>query len=117
MQYETASAEREQQVDQARHEKERAAREAGVAEKNRVDVHMQRDRELKSGKITRVGRGSQGTGKGRDQVTYPSRDKEGAIKDEVAARGASRRELSEVRASSSRRLFSRGLISPSFKLY
>ena len=48
-------AEWEHEVDRARLEKERATREAGVAEKNRVDVQTQRDRELKKGgKVTRM---------------------------------------------------------------
>ena len=43
------------EVDQARREKERATREAGVADKDRVDVRIRRDRELKKGgKVTRM---------------------------------------------------------------
>ena len=42
-------------VDQARGEKERATHEDGVAEKDRVDVQTQRDRELKKGgKVTQI---------------------------------------------------------------
>ena len=66
-------AEKEHEVAQARRDKERAVREAGVAEKNRVDVQTQRDRELKKGgKVTRWRRPRSSEG-GR-QVTHPGRD-------------------------------------------
>src|SRR6266849_2381449 len=42
-------SDRERDIAQARREKERAVREAGVAEKNQLDVQVQRDRELKKG--------------------------------------------------------------------
>jgi structural maintenance of chromosome 2 len=48
-------AEKEHEVGQARRDNERAVREAGVVEKNRVDVQTQRDHELKEGgKVTRM---------------------------------------------------------------
>ena len=64
---------------------------------NRVDVHVQRDRELKKGeKVARMGRGSQGTREGRIKLRTRAEIKEGAIKDEEAAGEASGRKLSEV---------------------
>jgi len=106
-------AEREHKADQARREKERATREAGAAENNEVDVQTQRDRELKKGgKVTRMEEEAKELGKVMIKLRTQAEIKEGAIKDEEAAREASGRELSTVRPSSfpSHRLFSRWLI-------
>ena len=81
--------------------KERATREVGVAEKNRVDVQTQHDRELKKGgKVTRMGEEAKELGKAVIKLRTKSENKEGAIKDEEAAQKASWHELSEVRAYS-----------------
>jgi len=94
-------AEREHDVDQARREKERATREAGVAEKNRIDVQTQRDRELKKGgKVTRMEEEAKELEKVVVKLRTQAEIKEGTIKDEEAAREASGREVSEVRAFS-----------------
>jgi hypothetical protein len=54
--------EREHEVDQVRHEKERATFEGGVSEENRVGVQTQRNRVLKGGRKGHAdGGGSQGT--------------------------------------------------------
>ena len=90
-----------QKVDQARREKERATREAGVAEKNRIDVQTQRDRELKKGgKVTRMEEEAKELEKVVVKLRTQAEIKEGTIKDEEAAREASGREVSEVRAFS-----------------
>jgi hypothetical protein len=77
----------------------RAVRDAGVAEKNRVDVQIRRDRQLKKGgKVTRMEEAKE-----LEKVVVKLRTragiKEGIIKDEEPARGASERELGEVRVS------------------
>lgn len=92
-------AEREHDVAQARRDRERAVREAGVAEKNRVDVQTQRDRELKKGgKVTRMQEEAKELEKAVIKLRTQAEIKEGTIKDEEAARDASGRELSDVRA-------------------
>ena len=94
-------AEREHQVDRACSEKERPTREAGVADKNRVGVQTQRDRELKKGgKVTWMREEAQELEKVVIKLRTQAENKEGAIKDEEAARDASGRELSKVRPSS-----------------
>ena len=62
--------------------------EAGVVEKDRVDVQIQRDRKLKKG------------GKVTIKLCIQAENKEGTTKDEEALREASGRELSEVCPSS-----------------
>jgi hypothetical protein len=95
-------AERERDITQARREKERAVREAGAAEKNRLDVQAQRDRELKKGgKATRLQEEAKELEKAVIKLRTQAEIKEGTIKDEETAREASGRELSEVRARSS----------------
>jgi len=82
-------------------ERERPTRKAGLADKNRVDVQTQRDRELKKGgKVTRMGEEAQELEKVVIKLRTQAEIKEGAIKDEEAAREASGRELSKVRPSS-----------------
>jgi structural maintenance of chromosome 2 len=93
-------SDREREIAQARREKERAVREAGVAEKNRLDVQAQRDRELKKGgKVTRLEEEAKELEKAVIKLHTQAEIKEGTIKDEETALEASRRELSEVRAS------------------
>jgi structural maintenance of chromosome 2 len=93
-------SDRERDIAQARREKERAVREAGVAEKNRHDVQAQRDRELKKGgKVTRMEEEAKELEKAVVKLHTQAELKEGTIKDEETAREASGRELSEVRAS------------------
>jgi structural maintenance of chromosome 2 len=93
-------AEKEHEVAQARHDKERAVREAGVAEKNRVDVQTQRDRELKKGgKVTRMEEEAKELEKVVVKLRTQAEIKEGTIKDEETARDASSHELGEVRVS------------------
>jgi structural maintenance of chromosome 2 len=93
-------SDRERDIAQARREKERAVREAGVAEKNRLDVQAQRDRELKKGgKVTRLEEEARELEKAVIKLRTQAEIKEGTIKDEESARDASGRELSEVRAS------------------
>lgn len=90
--------EREREVAQARHDKERATGEAGVAETNRIDVQTQRDRELKKGgKITKMEEAAKELEKAVVKLRTQAEIKEGTIKDEEAARDASARELSDVR--------------------
>jgi hypothetical protein len=92
-------AERDRDIAQARRDKERATREAGVAEKNRLDVQTQRDREQKKGgKITRMEEEAKELEKAVIKLRTQAEIKEGSIKDEEAARDVSGRELSEVRA-------------------
>ena len=91
-------AERERDIAQARRDKERAVREAGVAEKNRRDVQTQRDQELKKGgKVTRMEEEVKELEKAVIKLRTQAEIKEGTIKDEEAARDVSGRELSEVR--------------------
>jgi structural maintenance of chromosome 2 len=93
-------SDRERDIAQARREKERAVREAGVAEKNRLDVQAQRDRELKKGgKVTRLEEEAKELEKAVIKLRTQAEIKEGTIKDEETAREASGREVSEVRAS------------------
>jgi structural maintenance of chromosome 2 len=93
-------ADREDDVSQARHEKDRALREAGVGEKNRVDLQAQRDRELKKGgKVTRLEEAAKELEKAVVKLRTQAEIKEGTIKDEEAARDASGCELGEVRLS------------------
>lgn len=93
-------SDRERDIEQARREKERAVREAGVAEKNRLDVQAQRDRELKKGgKVTRLEEEAKELEKAVIKSRTQAEIKEGTIKDEETALEASRREFSEVRAS------------------
>lgn len=93
-------SDKERDTAQARREKERAVREAGVAEKNRLDVQAQRDRELKKGgKVTRLEGEAKELEKAVIKLQTQTEIKEGTIKDEDTAREASGRELSEVRAS------------------
>jgi hypothetical protein len=114
-------AEWEIQVDQRCSEKGRLMHEAGVAEKNRVDVQTQRDRKLKKG-----GRVTWMEAEAKELETVATKlctqaqaeNKEGAIKDEEALREASGYELSEVRTSSFLFIcFTLADISPSLKLY
>ncbi len=94
-------AEREHQVDWACSEKDRLTREAGVADKNRVDVQTQRDRELKKGgKVMRMEEEAKELEKVVIKLCTQAETKEGAIKDEEAAQEVSGRELSKVRPSS-----------------
>jgi structural maintenance of chromosome 2 len=89
------------QVDQARREKERATREVGVADKDRVDVRIRRDGELrKGGKVTRMEEEAREFGKVMIKSCTQAEIKEGTTKDEEAPREASGLELSEVRPSS-----------------
>jgi structural maintenance of chromosome 2 len=93
-------SDRERDIAQARREKERAVRETGVAEKNRLDVQAQRDRELKKGgKVTRLEEEFKELEKAVVKLHTQAEIKEGTIKDEETALEASGRELSEVRAS------------------
>ncbi|KAI0296748.1 condensin complex subunit SMC2 [Multifurca ochricompacta] len=93
-------AERERDVAHARREKERATREAGVAEKSRIDVQTQRDRELKKGgKVTRMEEEAKELEKAVIKLRTQAEIKEGAIKDEEAARDTSAQELNELEAA------------------
>ena len=61
--------------------KERATREAGVAEKNRVDVQIQCNRELKNGrKVMRMEAEAKELGKVVIKLRTKAEIKEGAIK-------------------------------------
>jgi len=83
-------AEQEYQLDQALGGKERATCEAGVMEKNWVDVQMQHDCKLKkSGKVTWVEEEAKELGKVMIKLCTKSGIKEGAIKDEEAAQEVS----------------------------
>ena len=112
-------AEKEQEVAQARRDKERAVREAGVAEKNRVDVQTQRDRELKKGgKVTRMEEEAKELEKVVVKLRTQAEIKDGTIKDEETARDASERELGEVHVSLfSSLIFSFADIKASSKLH
>jgi hypothetical protein len=94
-------------------------REAGVAEKNRVDAQTQRDRELKTcGKVTRMEANAKEFETVAAELRIQAEIEEGAIKDEEAAREVSGRGLSEVRASSFHAIcFTLADISPSVKLF
>ncbi len=93
--------EREHEVAQARHDKERATREAGVAGANRAEVQAQRDRELKKGgKVTRMEEEAKELEKVVIKLRTQVEIREGVIKDEEAARDTSARELSDVRIPS-----------------
>jgi structural maintenance of chromosome 2 len=94
-------------------------REAGVAEKNRVDVQTQRDRKLKKGgRATRMEAEAKGLETVAAKLRTQAEIKEGAIKDSEAPREASGCELSEVRASSFLFIcFTLADISPSLKVY
>ncbi|KAI9439026.1 condensin complex subunit SMC2 [Lactarius indigo] len=92
--------EREQEVAQARRDKERATGEAGVAEANRVDVQTQRDRELKKGgKITRMEEEAKELEKVVVKLRTQAEIKEGTIKDEEVACDTSAHELSDLEAA------------------
>jgi hypothetical protein len=92
--------------------------EAGVAEKNRVDVQTQRDRKLKGGRVTWMEAEAKGLEMVATKLRTQAEIKEVAIKDEEAAREASGHELSEVRASPFLFIcFTLADISPSLKLY
>ncbi|KAF8489517.1 condensin complex subunit SMC2 [Russula emetica] len=93
-------SDRERDIAQARREKERDVREAGVAEKNRLDVQAQRDRELKKGgKVTRLEEEAKELEKAVIKLRTQAEIKEGTIKDEETEREASGRELSELEAA------------------
>ena len=74
-------AEQEHQLDQVLGGKERATREAGVAEKNRVEVQIQCNRELKNGrKVTQMEVEAKELGKVVIKLRTKAEIKEGAIK-------------------------------------
>ena len=88
----------EQDVVQACRKKERATRDASVAENNWVNVQTQRDRALKKGcKVTRMEDEAKQLEKAVIKLRTQAEIKEGSIKDEIAAWDASAHELSEVR--------------------
>jgi structural maintenance of chromosome 2 len=112
-------AEKEHEVAQAHRDKERAVREAGVAEKNRADMQTQRDRELKEGgKVTRMEEEAKELEKVVVKLRTQAEIQEGTIKDEETARDASSRELGEVRVSQFLSLiYAFADIKPSSKLH
>jgi hypothetical protein len=110
-------AEWELQVDQRCSEKGRLMREAGVAEKNRVDVQTQRDRKLKKGgRVTRMEAEAKELETVATKLRIQSRDRRGRHHGRGGCAGGIR-ELSEVRASSFHVIcFTLVDISPSVRL-
>jgi hypothetical protein len=94
-------AQREFHAGQPCTEKERLTRDAGAAEKNRVDVQTQCDRKLEmGGKITRTAEEAKEHEKIVIKLRTQAETREGVMKDEEVVREASGRDLREVRASS-----------------